>query len=71
MCRWKQTQTRGTSDMSDKINTLLKSRRFWTAVGAVVVVVANETLGIDEVTANSLVAVAIAWIVGDSLRVTE
>lgn len=57
--------------MSDKINTLLKSRRFWTAVGAVVVVVANETLGIDEVTANSLVAVAIAWIVGDSLRVTE
>ncbi len=71
MCRWKQNQTRGTSDMSDKINTLLKSRRFWTAVGAVVVVVANETLGIDEVTANSLVAVAIAWIVGDSLRVTE
>ena len=57
--------------MSDKINTLLKSRRFWTAVGAVVVVVANEPLGIDEVTANSLVAVAIAWIVGDSLRVTE
>lgn len=57
--------------MSEKIKSLLKSRRWWTAVGAVVVVTANEVLGIDAETANKLVAIAIAWIVGDSLRITE
>lgn len=57
--------------MGDKLKALVKSKRFWTAVGSLVVVVANETLGIDEATANKLVAVAVAWIIGDSLRPTE
>ena len=57
--------------MGTKLSALFKSRRFWTAVGGVVVVAAHEVIGIDEVTANSLVAIAIAWIVGDSLRITE
>ena len=55
----------------DKVKALLKSRRFWTAVGGVVVVVAQETLGLDPATTNSVVAIAVAWILGDSLRVTS
>ena len=57
--------------MGEKIKALLKSRRFWTAVGAVVVVCLQDTVGIDEGTANSIVALGVAWIVGDSLRLTE
>jgi hypothetical protein len=58
-------------DMVDKVKALVKSRRFWVAVGGVVTVVLQDTLGIDEGTATSLVALGVAWIVGDSLRVTE
>jgi len=54
-----------------KLKSLVKSRRFWVAVGGVLVIAANATLGVDEDTANKLVAIAVAWIVGDSLRVTE
>ena len=57
--------------MTDKIKSLVKSRRFWAAVGGVVVVCLQDTIGLDADTANSIVAVAVAWIVGDSLRVTE
>ena len=55
----------------DKVKALLKSRRFWTAIGGVVVVVAHETLGVDSETTNRIVALAVAWILGDSLRVTS
>jgi len=57
--------------MTDKLKTLVKSRRFWAAIGTVVVVVLNDTLGIPEDTANTIVAMGIAWIVGDSIRATE
>jgi hypothetical protein len=57
--------------MVDKLKTLVKSRRFWTAVGAIVVVVLNDVLGLPEGTANTIVAMGVAWIVGDSLRATE
>ena len=39
--------------------------------GGVVVVVAQETLGVDSETTNRIVALAVAWILGDSLRVTS
>ena len=55
----------------DKVKALLKSRRFWTAIGGVVVVVAQETLGVDSEPTNRIVALAVAWILGDSLRVTS
>jgi len=55
----------------EKIKALLKSRRFWTAIGGVVVVAAQETLGLDPDTTNRIVAIAVAWILGDSLRVTS
>ena len=57
--------------MLDKLKTLVKSRRFWAAVGTIVVVVLNDVLGIPEDTANTVVAMGITWIVGDSLRATE
>ena len=57
--------------MSEKIKSLLKSRRFWAAVGGVVAVCLQDTVGLDETTTNSIVAVAVAWIVGDSIRITE
>lgn len=55
----------------EKIKALAKSRRFWTAVGSVVVVVLQDTIGIPEGTADTIVAIAVSWIVGDSLRTTE
>ena len=55
----------------EKVKALLKSRRFWTAIGGVVVVAAQETLGLAPDTTNRIVAIAVAWILGDSLRVTS
>ena len=55
----------------EKVKALFKSRRFWTAIGGVVVVAAQETLGLDPDTTNRIVALAVAWILGDSLRVTS
>jgi len=57
--------------MGDKIKSLYRSRRFWIAVGGVVAVCLQDVIGIDAGTANSIVALGVAWIVGDSLRVTE
>ena len=55
----------------EKLKALWKSRRFWTAVGGVVVVALQDTIGIDPEATNRIVALAVAWIVGDSLRVTD
>ena len=57
--------------MVDKLKGLVKSRRFWTAVGTIATVVLQDVIGIPEETAVSIVAVDVAWIVGDSLRPTE
>ena len=57
--------------MGEKVKTLLKSRRFWTAIGSVVVVILHDTLGIPEETANTIAAIGVSWIVGDSLRPAE
>ena len=57
--------------MVDKLKSMVRSRRFWTAVGTVVTVALQDVVGIPPETATSIVAVAVAWIVGDSLRATE
>ena len=57
--------------MADKVKSLVRSRRFWTAIGSVVVVILHDTLGIPEETANTIAAIGVSWIVGDSLRTTE
>jgi hypothetical protein len=54
-----------------KVKDLLKSRRFWASVGGVVVVGLQDVLGLEPATANSIVAVIVSWIVGDSLRSTK
>ena len=53
-----------------KINELLKSRRFWVTVSGVVVVVANEGLGLklSEEQVMLVVTMLASLVVGDSLR---
>ncbi len=57
--------------MMDKLKTLIKSRRFWTAIGSVLIVILQDAIGLPEGTATSVVAIGISWIVGDSLRATD
>lgn len=57
--------------MWEKLTALLNSRRWWTAVGGAVVVAFKDVLGMDEQTAWGIVSLAIAWIVGDSIKRTE
>ena len=56
--------------MVDKIKNLMVSRRFWVAIGGVVLCVFNDGLGLnlaaDQV--NHIVLLGGAWIGGDSLR---
>ena len=54
-----------------KVKDLLKSRRFWASVGGVIVVCLQDVLGLEATTANSIVAVIVSWVVGDSLRSTK
>ncbi len=58
--------------MFNKIKTLVKSRRFWVAVGGVVFVVTDGIgLPLSAEHVDHVVLIAGAWIVGDSLRATE
>ena len=60
--------------MLNKLRAMVKSRRFWIAVSGVVVVAANTLFGEGTVTPETVqyvVLLAAAWIVGDSLRLTE
>ena len=49
----------------------MKSRRVLTAIGTVVTIALQDVIGIPEDKATSNVAIAVAWIVGDSHRATE
>ena len=55
--------------MSEKIALLIKSRRFWVAVGGIVVTTTN-IFGFDlnPEQVQNIVLLGGAWIVGDSLR---
>lgn len=57
--------------MGDKINTMFKSRRFWVAVSGVIVIVAQDVIGLSQAQAEPIIAILIAWIVGDSLEKTK
>ena len=60
--------------MGEKFKALVKSRRFWVGVAGMVVICADAILGegtVNPDTVQQVVLLAAAWIVGDSLRVTE
>ena len=60
--------------MVEKLKAMLKSRRFWVGIAGVVVICADSLLGegtVNPETVQSVVLLAAAWIVGDSLRLTE
>jgi len=53
---------------------MFRSRRFWVGIGGMVVVFADSLFGegtVNPDTVQMVVLLAGAWIVGDSLRVTE
>ena len=55
--------------MSEKLALLLKSRRFWVAVGGIVVTTTNIFgLDLNPEQVYNIVLIGGAWIVGDSLR---
>ena len=55
--------------MSLKIASLFSSRRFWVAVGGVVVAMSDHVgLGLSPDVVQNVVVLGGAWIVGDSLR---
>lgn len=56
-----------------KTQNLLQSRRFWAALGALVVAIGNDGIGLNlsQEQVDLAVMVLSAWIVGDSLRKTE
>ena len=58
--------------MSTKLDSIIRSRRFWLAVAGVAIA-ASEELGISipPETIQQVVMLFAAWIVGDSLRKTE
>jgi len=58
----------------EKFRTMFKSRRFWVGVAGLVVICADTFFGegtVNPDTVQSVVLLAAAWIVGDSLRLTE
>ena len=60
--------------MGEKLKTMVRSRRFWIGVAGMVVICADTLFGegtVNPDTVQSVVLLAAAWIVGDSLRVTE
>jgi hypothetical protein len=57
-----------------KLKTLIDSRRFWVGVAGMIVICADGLFGegtINPETVQMVTLLAGAWIVGDSLRVTE
>lgn len=60
--------------MGEKLRSLVRSRRFWVGVSGMLVILADTLLGSGTVNPDTVQAVTLlvaAWIVGDSLRVTE
>ena len=60
--------------MVNKLKAMVKSRRFLVGVAGLVVVFADAVFGegtVNPETVTNVTLVAAAWIVGDSLRVTD
>ena len=59
--------------MKEKILALFKSRRFWASAVGLIVVIANERLGLnlDKEQLLGFVMLIVTWVAGDTLRKTE
>jgi hypothetical protein len=58
--------------MSNKVQALFTSRRFWIAIGGVAFVAFDGLgLGLTEEQTTNLIIVLGSWVVGDSIRKTE
>ena len=58
--------------LTDKLQGLIKSRRFWVAVAGIAVTFSDTFgLGLEPDTMQHVVLLLGAWIVGDSLRSAE
>jgi len=60
--------------MSSKLRALVRSRRFWVGVSGMLVICADTFLGegtMNPETVQMVTLLVAAWIVGDSLRITE
>lgn len=54
-----------------KLQSLVRSRRFWAAFAGVVAVAGRDLFGLDEAQTLGIAAVIGTWIWGDSQRPTE
>ena len=57
-----------------KFQALVRSRRFWIGIAGLLVVCADTFMGegsVDPAVVQNLTLLEAAWIVGDSLRLTE
>ncbi len=55
----------------EKLKSLLTSRRFWASMSGILVTWLQERLGLSPEAAQQIVAVLVAWIIGDSLAQTR
>ena len=56
--------------MKDKINNLIKSRRFWAALAGVAIICFEDVAGLNPEQATAITSVIMAWIIGDSIKKT-
>ena len=58
----------GTEPIPDKFLQLLKSRKFWAAIAALVVAIAGERAGLDAGAITAAVTTLVAYILGTALE---
>jgi len=46
---------------------IIKSKKFWISVGGVVAVVASHFFGVDETTVKEIVAIIVAYVLGQGI----
>jgi hypothetical protein len=57
--------------MKQKVLSLFRSRRFYSALAGIFLVLGREVIGLDDQQAQVMAGLIAAWIVGDSLKKTE
>ena len=59
------------NDLFNKFLGVVVSRRFWAAVMGVILILFTDVFGMTEEQAQTIVALIMSWIVGDSLNKTD